>query len=935
MPPDGKTRCAYRRVYPVRYALSSDPPPPMAAQQQLGEGLNKSLTTAEGGFYQYTLRQLRDGGYVHVFLPNSRQCRTYSFERNAFTRVRYAGATTLENVENAENQSDWLLIPRDEPVIQINFAEIAWPEAYWQEKILADAGYRQQRMQTILLDNAGTQAHTAPAALLGQLVEEFRPKRTGFLDTLREREPTLFRPVTAYKKWEAVKNDVVFAWRHSGVNMGILTKIDHSEPPYQQQAVWDAAPRQTADQKAFACDLQPLLVALYDPIGVGADLATMHWVDLKATEDYMGWYAHPVGIARYLEALADAYKKVKDEYMPVHPVRIRAWWTEWSGRLPQTGWKQMLAWYRQDERTIAAHFKKYCGAWQAWLAHDGPDSLINAFQDYTAVHAKNMEAAFLHCHHGLTMREEGIALARALYLGGNAQEKTKKLLHAVLSAFGTEASETTDEILAAFAGACIHLFNETRQDPWGDLEPVLQERIENSGVQTYTPSGNTFGTYVQDYINSMDKDAVPRESAALQKMLSAPANNVFTIYITFESMRASGINIRKLFDLSEYKGPASKFAARYNNIVAFAVLASSLSKIDPHDKNALLQGITAFQAVGELALSLISNSKSFAIGLAGKTGRVILNGVWKVMLLQQTIVSFGKKDYKYALIQSSYLVTGSIISLLSILPGEIVSIPYWINAIGVTLLLCIAFFTPNALEEWMTGCYWSPQNIAKISHIGQRTFTYIDWNPSKLTIIHQDMTRDAEGLRKLICTPAANFERVQLVNKPGDGRLMLSADDLLEFTIVENLFDPKSGELTVHLKFSAPNFFYTKDSQGKYTFSDLVIPMTDPQYTNLWIKELQYSPANTSVAMATYKIKRSDFYCLFYKYLPKGASMSPDWYPFDLEATVSYKDNTTPHAYTSKNLVLRGEIPPLSIIKNAGDKILINRLRDLNIGFGI
>lgn len=384
-------RCAFRRVYLTRYALTHEKNPAFDAITTLGkEGGLVTDVKSSGPMWNffYTLRLLRPGGRIYVYEESVQMLKAYSLPES------YGDGQEPFFVE----------VHEDEPYIYVAYSEVDWPKDYW-DNMLEDDAY-QRRMQRIDLVNAGAK-HTAPLEQYTELVEEYR-ERPGKLLSLRHlMEDSVFEPVSLEydERLKASSKELVIGerWQNSANPFGdyddkyyFLKKMqkDYVSLPHPWRPDTSASPA-------------PVLAALADPLGEGLDLATIHSNNLEDVMLYTGYYGYTYVLGKIFvnldkETLRPVENPDGSELSPENPLYLSCSLVEQA--IPEKPWIPFL----QAQDAMRSQFRKllreYITCWRQWLlAQDTMHSFFWALQDFQHENADSKilstgRQAFVFCH---------------------------------------------------------------------------------------------------------------------------------------------------------------------------------------------------------------------------------------------------------------------------------------------------------------------------------------------------------------------------------------------------------------------------------------------------------------------------------------------------------------------------------------------------------
>lgn len=384
-------RCAFRRVYLTRYALTHEKNPAFDAITTLGkEGGLVTDIKSSGPMWNffYTLRLLRPGGRIYVYEESVQMLKAY----------------TVSNALGNGQKPFFVEVHEDEPYIYVAYSEVDWPKDYW-DNMLADGAY-QRRMQRIDLVNAGAK-HTAPLEQYTELVEEYR-ERPGKLLSLRHlMEDSVFEPVSLEydERLKASSKELVIGerWQSSANPFGDYKKEFFAQKKMQKDYVSLPHPWRPDTSASPA----PVLAALADPLGEGLDLATIHSNNLEDVMLYTGYYGYTYILGKIFvnldkETLRPVENPDGSELSPENPLYLSCSLVEQA--IPEKPWIPFL----QAQDAMRSQFRKllreYITCWRQWLlAQDTMHSFFWALQDFQHENADSKilstgRQAFVFCH---------------------------------------------------------------------------------------------------------------------------------------------------------------------------------------------------------------------------------------------------------------------------------------------------------------------------------------------------------------------------------------------------------------------------------------------------------------------------------------------------------------------------------------------------------
>ena len=384
-------RCAFRRVYLTRYALTHEKNPAFDAITTLGkEGGRVTDIKSSGPMWNffYTLRLLRPGGRIYVYKESVQMLKAY----------------TVSNAHENGREPFFVEVHEDEPYIYVAYSEVDWPKDYW-DNMLADGAYK-NRMQRIDLVNAGAK-HTAPLQQYTELVEEYR-QRPGKLLSLRHlMEDSVFEPVSLEydERLKTSSKELVIGerWQNSANPFG-----DYMENFFTRKKMQERyAPLSPSWRPDTSASPAPVLAVLADPLGEGLDLATIHSNNLEDVMLYTGYYGYTYVLGKIFvnlekETLRPVENPDGSELTPENPLYLSSSLVEQA--IPEKPWIPFL----QAQDAMRSQFQKllreYITCWRQWLlAKDAMHSFFWALQDFQYENASSEilstgRRAFVFCH---------------------------------------------------------------------------------------------------------------------------------------------------------------------------------------------------------------------------------------------------------------------------------------------------------------------------------------------------------------------------------------------------------------------------------------------------------------------------------------------------------------------------------------------------------
>ena len=397
--------CAFRLLYPVRYALTHEKNNSMSSYPLLKKrgGMVSGKAPGCPWDFQYTLRALRNG---HIYMYHDGEWLSFPVPE---------GKTTQDSPFCIKVSATWTQV-------HLAYSELPWSSEYL-DYLKANPDVMARRMQRVKLQGAPeANEHTADIADYSMLVEEYR-ERPGCLKSLRDFLPDVFDPLDLTYSGDAEKfaKEVGRRWRCSASPFGEWDTASPLEAvpeemryakqlppqnykPYQNRsfpkpAVWALEPEQKREAPRH-----PLLVALEDPLGEARDLAMVHQCNLEDYETYVGYYHYTILLANLFEGLHVRNQKIvytsngigesplyielpapADERSSLssHRVDYGTLVNILDDHVPGHPWARFMEIYNREVDEIKSAVAAYVEKWCEWLCGEGPGALLSMREDFS------------------------------------------------------------------------------------------------------------------------------------------------------------------------------------------------------------------------------------------------------------------------------------------------------------------------------------------------------------------------------------------------------------------------------------------------------------------------------------------------------------------------------------------------------------------------
>lgn len=798
------TRCKFRKIYPVRYAITSEEKPPA---QAMGGKFDDTGPAVSG--YLFTLRTLREG-FVHIYLEKTKERRTYKHEAGEFVLGRVQNGLFRASGSAAKS---WIEVEQSESSILIAYSEVEWTEEFWGT-LLQNTKKRAERMQQILLDDAASGKHTALLKTAPTLVEEFR-QAPGFLNSMREQLPDIFDPDMEKSTAGLTDSQVFSRWQHSDVPIG-------QPPPKWENPVpvaWQPnGPPQLASVLAGECSTTPLLVAVHDPFGVSRDMGAIHASNLAAMAHYMAWNDHPLAVACYLHGIEESIQQAMRDCFPDPPTP-----DEYIGddspvinggligvmqyskmqmllrKVPKAkqGWKDFLHTQKNTEATIKQAIHAHIEVWDTWLANDARASLLLVFSDFDPVQWAKREASFAQCHMLFTIHPEYRKRKEIIYFSTGTQHQ--QLFESILKD-GTKVTKYTDMLILNFSTAIIEK-GKVNATFFEQVADNVQKRMTEVSQKEACAAPEPIGDYLHDMVK-LTKEIAKGDKELLEMITLAPPekDSLFTLYNAIKKIQETPGKFRVNF-VPRYR-PSVKISPKFPREARSLLLRlngigqiltscnAALKAKEKYDKTqdaasmtaALFASISFATTCVTQGLFLHSRflASSFQLA-AGWFLTILLCAQLCVVLFQQ----LHKKEYSKA-INTGLILGGGTLSIAGSISrmsgraalGSVLSGWGLILILGGALLEYLQDHGP--LGDWLEKCYWN-KNSPLYSSDDEEKFSYKKnqhrRKKENIALFLENLTE----FYKIYCLP--------VVQQP------YSEGEFIVFSAAVNMFEVPSGRL--------------------------------------------------------------------------------------------------------------------------------------------
>lgn len=481
--------CQYIHVLPVRYAMSSEPAPPV--EQKFNDFVKNHCRAGTQMCSHYTLRLLRVGSFVHVYIPGYPATR-HVWEVGETGKLKKIGTPaapdTLLGRGSGNNPAFtyMLELPRLETAVWMAVTDIEWDEEVWQ-RVEETPGLR---MQAVVPATGESPALSLvfPTLDVRELVEEFR-RRPGYLQALHEFEyfKSTFDPDVSHLEPADADEDYIpdvvnRRWRWSSEKF--LWKHDSTSQAKE------AKPEALLFEEALQAATCPHYgVALADPVGLALDGAGLNHAAVRASGDLAAWFGDAVALAH----IYNAYDK-NAHFLSTQP-------NEWRGYTKKDTDSAMLAHsFGETWKQISLGMGAQHVFWGETLNGTGPWSFHQVMmQDFLldVPHPVRGDAAqklFARCVRGLTAMENQSERVYEAFTRGllhSLAELAATIIRAaipdkqkIVRKYEDDPRTSLDIVCSAFSGL-FHLY-----EPTGGLHPttlIILDALIDALTPYYTP----------------------------------------------------------------------------------------------------------------------------------------------------------------------------------------------------------------------------------------------------------------------------------------------------------------------------------------------------------------------------------------------------------------------------------------------------------------
>lgn len=370
-------KCKFVRIFPARFALSSEEAPPVQSQEL--PAYMRAVTQQDN--LRYTLRVLRNG-YIHVYHDPGE---TFSF--SVLNGIIEQNDICPE--AKIEDRGMYLRLPKEWGSAYIAFSD-APEDEFWSQ--YDDDAARKSRMHKIIWDD---ERISSPDTLCGvphrimQWVEEFRYD-PGFIRAVFEyANPTI---------QECYDPDIEHFSSSLPLNMAERDQLNKKR--WRRTQHWDSASERTSLPKTFlwrcvkkvpdrsfppAQFMTKLLsrtgcsglVVLSDPAGICLECAALHHYSLRAHADFLSWYAQTGALIEFIKA-CDSNDMLFSRQATLRQKGATGW--SWPKKLAGD-----VATVRMKSGAVCLDqpLKALLAFWLKWLNGTGRFSFSSVAGDYT------------------------------------------------------------------------------------------------------------------------------------------------------------------------------------------------------------------------------------------------------------------------------------------------------------------------------------------------------------------------------------------------------------------------------------------------------------------------------------------------------------------------------------------------------------------------
>lgn len=449
--PHNVAPCAFVRLVPVRFALSSEDSPPVQSRLPL-----YMKAVPEKPNLKYTLRLLRDG-YLHIFHKPDKQKHSWRVENGKVKQ------TSLLPSGGRRGDLTYIFLPADWESVYLAFSDAPgedfWPSYQKDEERLISRMHELRWEKGKGLSSRDTLCGSADDLL--EWVEEFRaapgyvraPFEYADNTVLEYFDPDLehFKPTRCPEAiarrwrgtagWEDMKKlPQRFSWLRTQQGMDDSSQ---SFPPQLSSVLQPkgGAPEQKAsdpDAGVICRELKSCtpsgLIALSDPAGICLECAALHQAALNVRNDFSTWNSHAHTLCLYLEAWDSMPRPFARQDIVYSPNRL--WAMDYAlsnpspcpsgAYIPSCSSLAMLfsgtrisdaflPWFQKGLRCLDPHLNELIPFWLAWLNEDGRFSFSQTAGDYdtsTLRGSNGWEELFSLCTYKITAHECGLHRVR-------------------------------------------------------------------------------------------------------------------------------------------------------------------------------------------------------------------------------------------------------------------------------------------------------------------------------------------------------------------------------------------------------------------------------------------------------------------------------------------------------------------------------------------
>ena len=437
--------CAFVRIVPARFALSSEEQPPV--QGRLPAYMQ---AVPERNNLKYTLRLLRNG-YIHVFHKPDKQHYSWKVENGKVKQTELCSS----DVEGKE--SAYISLPAWWEGVHIAFSD-APGEDFWHQYLDSEELLISRMHELRWKKGKGL---ASPDTLCGSVddmlewVEEFR-NSPGHVRALFEYEDNTVQeyfdpdldhlkltsfPAAIIKRWHATKR-----WDDmDSLPSNFLWLCSSQEKELEAEAT--TIPRELKKYTFSG------LIALSDPAGICLECAALHHASLKVWNDFSTWYAHAHTLCLYLKEWDSMPSPFARQAIVYDPDRLRMYrrmadtprfsdFVSGAERAVYASGRPIseafLPWFKTGMACLDPHLDALAEFWLAWLNGTDRFSFARAAGDYNTGArggSNGWETLLSLCTHKMTAHERVLLKVRENFerdspLAGMFRERLKNSLWA-------------------------------------------------------------------------------------------------------------------------------------------------------------------------------------------------------------------------------------------------------------------------------------------------------------------------------------------------------------------------------------------------------------------------------------------------------------------------------------------------------------------------